>query len=78
MTLRYSLMGFCALAALAGCQSTSNSGHHSEAACLTGSVSGAVVGGLIGSTIGAGTGNVLAIAAGVGLGTAAGNALTCH
>lgn len=71
-----------AAATLAGCQT--NAGQMSygptrnhEVACLAGTATGAVVGGLVGSTIGSGRGSTLATAAGVGVGSVAGNRLSC-
>lgn len=77
-----SLLALCTGLFLAGCQT--NSGQlaygptrNHEVACLAGTATGAVVGGLVGSTIGSGRGSTLATAAGVGVGSIAGNRLAC-
>jgi outer membrane lipoprotein SlyB len=67
---------------LAGCQTQTGTLYHgpsrnNEVACLAGTATGAVVGGLVGSTIGGGRGTTLATAAGVGVGSVAGNRLSC-
>ncbi|WP_157019399.1 glycine zipper 2TM domain-containing protein [Mesorhizobium xinjiangense] len=67
---------------LVGCQSQGGSiyrapSQQNEVACLAGTATGAVVGGLVGSTIGAGRDRTLATAAGVGIGSVAGNQLSC-
>lgn len=73
------LLAFVGSLALAGCQTTGNNqSATSEFDCIAGTVGGAVVGGLVGSTIGGGSGNVLATAAGIGLGGYGGNRLGCN
>ena len=49
-----------------------------EVGCMAGTLTGAVLGGLAGSLIGGGSGKTLATAVGAGVGTMAGNRLSCE